>query len=248
MATETNPMAHDAPARGADAATEPCAPPPLKLPPGETLILPKLEPCTDDCCAAKQDTLEALARDDGQRRVLTIVLALNAAMFAVEFGAGVIAGSAALLADSVDMLGDALVYALSLYALDRGPRWKARAAAAKGGFILLLGLGVLVEIGVKLTTGVPPSSPIMLGVGGLALAVNLFCLSLLWRFRDLDINMASTFECSRNDVIANVGVLVAAGGVALFAAPWPDLLVGAIIAALFLRSAGSVLARAWPNV
>ena len=152
------------------------------------------------------------------------------------------------MADSVDMLGDALVYGLSLYALARGDRWKAGAALAKGGFILLFGVGVLIEVALKIATGVAPSSTLMLGFGGLALAANLTCLALLWRFRTQDVNMSSTFECSRNDVIANCGVLAAAGGVALLHSPWPDILVGAAIAAVFLRSAVRVIGQAWPTL
>src|SRR3546814_6527451 len=151
-------------------------------------------------------------------------------MFVIEVTAGLIAGSAALMADSADMFGDASVYALSLYALDRSARWKAGAAMAKGIFILALGLGVLFEIGVKLQTGVPPNSTLMLAFAALALAVNLFCLRLIWRFRSLDMNMSSAVECSRNDVIANLGVLVAAGVVALSGSFWPDIIVASVIA------------------
>jgi len=200
----------------------------------------------DDCCANKARELERLATHAEQRRVLVTVLALNAAMFVIELTAGLIAGSAALMADSVDMLGDASVYALSLYALGRSNRWKAGAAMAKGGFILLLGLGVVWEIGVKLRTGVPPSSTLMLAFAGLALAVNLVCLRLIWRFRSLDLNMASAVECSRNDVIANSGVLVAAAVVALTGSFWPDVIVAAVIAGLFLRSAVRMIAQSWP--
>ena len=200
----------------------------------------------DDCCDSKTVALETLAQQGGQRRVLETVLALNAIMFVVEFGAGLVAGSAALMADAVDMLGDAVVYVVSLYALTRGARWKAGAAVAKGVLILLLGLGVLAQMAVKLTTGVPPSSKLMVVFGGLALLVNLSCLALLWRFRDHDVNMSSTFECSRNDVVANCGVLLAAAGVAAFGSPWPDILVGLAIAALFLRSATRVLAQSLP--
>ncbi|MES2120439.1 MAG: cation diffusion facilitator family transporter [Pseudomonadota bacterium] len=195
---------------------------------------------SDDCCQGKQAELDRIA-DSGQRRVLQVVLAINATFFVIEFGGGVIAGSTALMADSVDMLGDALVYVLSLYALSRSDRWKAGAALFKGVFILLFGVAVAVEVAMKLKSGVPPSSRLMLGVGLAALVANLVCLRLLWRFRRLDVNMASTFECSRNDVIFNVGVLVAAGAVALTGSPYPDLIVGAIIAALFLRSAFRVI-------
>jgi cation diffusion facilitator family transporter len=199
----------------------------------------------DDCCSAKGCELESLARQGAQRRVLIAVLLINAIMFFVEFGAGLVAGSASLMADAVDMLGDAFVYGLSLYALSRGARWKAGAALAKGGFILILGLGVLAEVTIKLLGGVPPSSPVMIAVGGAALAANLSCLGLLWRHRQVDVNMSSTFECSRNDVIANVGVLVAAGAVAFTHSPWPDILVALAIAGLFLRSAARVLASGW---
>ncbi len=189
-----------------------------------------------------------MARQRDQRRVLIAVLALNAVMFVLEFGAGVIANSAALMADAVDMFGDAFVYGLSLYALDRGFKWKAGAALAKGGLILLFGLGVLVEIGARITSGVPPSSLLMLAFGGLALAVNLTCLSLLWRFRAQDVNMSSTFECSRNDVVANVGVLIAAVAVGFTGSAWPDIVIAVLIAAVFLRSAVRVISQAWAEL
>ncbi|HEY0625569.1 MAG TPA: cation transporter [Allosphingosinicella sp.] len=199
-----------------------------------------------DCCASKGTELERLAQQADQRRVLVIVLLLNAFMFVAEFTAGLIAGSAALMADSVDMLGDATVYGVSLYAITRSARWKAGAAVAKGLFIMALGVGVLVQIGIKLETGVPPSSTLMLVFGGLALAVNLYCLKLMWRFRSLDVNMSSTVECSRNDALANAGVLVAAAAVALSGSFWPDIIVAGVIAALFFRSAINMLGEAWP--
>jgi Co/Zn/Cd efflux system component len=199
------------------------------------------------CCEHKGEVLATAARRAEVRRVLIIVLAINLAMFFLEFGAGVVAHSAALMADSMDMLGDALVYMVSLYALDRSARWRAGTALFKGGFILFLGLGVLVQIGVKIAYGVPPSSTLMVIFGALALIANLLCLRLLWRFRADNVNLSSTFECSRNDVIANGGVIVAAAGVALFHSPWPDILVAAVIAFLFLRSAMRVTAEAWPQ-
>lgn len=202
----------------------------------------------DSCCSSKSSELERLARQADQRRVLVAVLAINAVMFVAEFGAGVVAGSTALMADAADMLGDALVYAVSLYALARSDRWKAGAAMFKGIFILGLGVGIVLNVIAKIESGVPPSSTLMLIFGGLALAANLVCLRLLWRFRAVDVNMSSTFECSRNDVISNVGVLVAALLVAQFASPWPDLLIGSAMAALFLRSAFRVIAEATPQL
>ena len=199
---------------------------------------------TDQCCSAKSTELEALARRRDQRRVLVIVLAINAVMFVLEFGAGIVAGSAALMADAVDMLGDALVYAVSLFALDRSARWKAGAAMFKGVFILILGVGIVINVLVKIRSGVPSSSTLMLAFGALALVANVVCLRLLWQFRTLDINMSSTFECSRNDVISNVGVLIAAALVYAIASPWPDIVIGSAMALLFLRSATRVISEA----
>ena len=203
---------------------------------------------SSDCCSSKGTELEKLGRQADKRRVLMIVLLINAVMFFVEFTAGVMAGSSALMADATDMLGDALVYGVSLYALSRGDRWKAGAAVFKGVLILLLGISILVNVAIKLSTGVPPSSTLMLAFGAMALVANLACLSLLWRFRRQDVNMASTFECSRNDVISNVGVLIAAGTVALTSSPWPDIAIGAVMAVVILRSSARVLREAIPQL
>lgn len=200
-----------------------------------------------DCCHDKGGELERLALHRDIRRVLIIVLMLNALMFIIEFAAGLVAQSASLMADSVDMLGDALVYGISLYALGRGIRWRAGAALLKGGFIMLLGLGVLVQIGIKIVFGVPPVSSIMILCGSMALVANLSCLGLLWPYRRHDVNLSSTFECSRNDVIANIGVLAAAFTVRTTQSAWPDIIVAAAIAFLFFRSALRVIADAWPQ-
>ena len=201
-----------------------------------------------DCCSAKGVELERLARQAEQRRVLIVVLIINAVMFFAEFGAGLVAGSAALMADATDMLGDALVYGVSLYAIARSDRWKAGVAAFMGAFILLLGLGILVNVAIKIQSGVPPSSSLMLVFGGAALVANLVCLGLLWRFRAQDVNMASTWECSRNDVISNVGVLIAAALVAVTSSPWPDIFIGLAMAAVVLRSAVRVLGESVPQL
>lgn len=200
-----------------------------------------------DCCSTKGQELATLALKADQRRVLVAVLIINVIMFVVEFSAGVIANSSALMADAVDMLGDALVYGLSLYALNRGVRWEAGAAVAKGLVILAFFFIILAEIVSKLINGSPPSSQLMLIFGGVALLANLACLAMLWRFRSLNVNMSSTFECSRNDVAANVGVMVAAGAVAYFDSAWPDIIVGVCIALLFLSSAVRILRTAWPQ-
>ena len=201
----------------------------------------------DDCCSAKEQEIAALSAHLGVKRVLQVVLVINLVMFVVEFTAGMLANSTALMADSVDMLGDALVYILSLYALQRSLRWRAGAAVAKGGIIAAFGIWVMIEAALKLVSGVTPAAGTMVLFGFIALAANLTCLALLYRFRHRDVNMSSTFECSRNDVIANTGVLLAAGGVYATGAAWPDILVGAVIAVLFFRSAIRVLRQAWPQ-
>lgn len=201
----------------------------------------------DECCSNKGRELAELALKADQRRVLLIVLAINATMFFVEFCAGYAANSSALMADAVDMLGDAIVYAMSLFALHRGARWEAGAAVAKGLIILGFFVLIVIETVLKLLHGVPPSSEMMLLFGSLALAANLACLALLWRFRKTNINMSSTFECSRNDVLANLGVLLAAAGVAGFHSGWPDIAMGALIGLIFLRSAIRVPKQAWPQ-
>lgn len=201
----------------------------------------------DDCCSAKEQEIAALGAHLGVKRVLQVVLVINLVMFVAEFTAGLLANSTALVADSVDMLGDALVYVLSLYALHRSLRWRAGAAVAKGGIIAVFGIWVMVEAALKLVYGVTPVAGTMVLFGLIALAANLTCLALLYRFRHRDVNLSSTFECSRNDIIANTGVLLAAGGVYATGAAWPDILVGMIIATLFFRSAVRVLRQAWPQ-
>jgi Co/Zn/Cd efflux system component len=200
-----------------------------------------------DCCHAKGHDLEQMAHHSDIRRVLVVVLMLNALMFVLEFGAGLAARSASLMADSVDMLGDALVFGISLFALRRSLRWRAGSALIKGGFILFMGLGVLAEIAVKMLWNVPPVTGIMLLFGGMALVANLSCLALLWPYRRHDVNLASTFECARNDVVANLGVLAAAGLVMVTDSAWPDVAVAAAIAFMFLRSSLRVIAGAWPQ-
>jgi Co/Zn/Cd efflux system component len=188
-----------------------------------------------DCCAGPVVVAER------QRRILQLVLAVNAGMFLIELGAGLLAASTALLADSVDMLGDAMVYGFSLYVIGRGAAWQARGARLKGTLMAVFGAGVLADVVVKLARGAMPSPELMGGVGLLALAANASVLALLWRRRADDVNMHSAWLCSRNDVAANAGVLVAAGGVVLTGSGWPDIVVGLAIAALFAGSAIEVL-------
>jgi len=192
-----------------------------------------------DCCESKSSELSKLR--ETQARTLKIVLAINATMFLVEAIAGIIGNSTALLADSLDMFGDATVYAFSLYVLDRGLIWRARAALLKGGIMAAFGVAVLLKVIYQMTTGVVPEGETMGIIAGLALVANSFCLFLLYRHRSDDINMRSTWLCSRNDLIANLGVIIAAWGVLKTGTLWPDVVVGSVIAILFLLSAKGVI-------
>jgi cation diffusion facilitator family transporter len=195
-----------------------------------------------DCCQNKVCEVAALRTDHA--RVLWIVLGINAAMFFLEGAAGVIAHSTALLADALDMFGDALVYGFSLFVLTRSVRWNASAALAKGIFMAAFGCAVLAEAGIKMLHPVMPNVEMMGGVGSVALGANLICFALLYRHRGDSLNMSSTWLCSRNDLIANVGVLFAAGASAVLASRWPDILIGIVIALTFLHSAFGVLRQA----
>ena len=195
-----------------------------------------------DCCSDKACEIEALRAR--QSSTLKIVLTINAVMFLVELAAGLISGSVSLLADSLDMLGDALVYGFSIYVVARGERLKAIAALFKGGIMAMLGLFVLGQAIYKIVFPQVPVFEVIGAIGLLALAANSLCFFLLWRHRSDDINMSSVWLCSRNDIIANVSVLFAAAGVWPTHSGWPDILVVLALAFLFLRSALFVLREA----
>lgn len=165
-------------------------------------------------------------------------------MFVVEISAGLAAHSTSLIADSLDMLGDALAYSFSLFAVSRGVLWQARSAIFKGGIMALFGIFVVSEAIYKMIFPVLPHAETMGVIGALALVANSVCLLLLWHHRGDDINMRSVWLCSRNDIIANISVILAAAAVAISHNLWPDIIVGLAIAALFLRSAWQVLVSA----
>ena len=200
----------------------------------------------DACCEQKADELTTLRGK--HRSVLVAVLVINAVLFVVEAGAGLLAHSTALLADSLDMLGDSLVYGFSLYVLWRSAEWRATAAVLKGIVMAAFGIGVLAEAVYKMTAAVVPVAETMGMIGLLVLLGNGLCFLLLFRHRSDDVNMRSTWLCSRNDIIANLSVLLAAAGVRIFDSGWPDILVGAAIAGLFLRSALTVLQESFAEM
>lgn len=180
-----------------------------------------------------------------QRVTLRTVLLINAVMFLVVMTAALYAGSTSLLADSLDNLGDALTYALSLYAVSRGATIKARVALFKGILILLAALAVVGQIVYKLVVPEVPIFELMGLFSLIALAANGFCFYLLWRHRHEDVNMSSVWECSRNDIATNLSVLIAAGGVWLTGSGWPDIVVAIALVILLLRSALRVIRSAW---
>ncbi|MFK8024871.1 MAG: cation transporter [Ilumatobacter sp.] len=193
----------------------------------------------DSCCDQKSDELTELG--ERQRVVLWVALAINAVLFVVEFGVGWWARSTALLADSLDMLGDSFVYAFSLWVLHRCRGWSARASLSKGIVQLVFGIVVLAQAGWRAWDGTPPAADAMALMGVVALAGNACVFALLWAHRSDDINMTSTWLCSRNDLIANTGVLFAAGSVWLLDSVWPDVIVGGAIAVLFLQTARGII-------
>jgi len=196
-----------------------------------------------DCCSGASCALNP--SHTRQRQTLRLVLAINLVMFVVIVAAALYAGSSALLSDGLDNLGDALTYGLSLWAVTQGGEAKARVALFKGTLILLAALGVMVQIVYKLLHPETPLFAVMGAFSLLGLAANGSCLWLLSRHRDEDINMRSVWECSRNDVASNLSVFAAAGGVWLFDAAWPDLLVAGALVLLLLRSSARVVGDAW---
>lgn len=198
---------------------------------------------SDHCCQNKAQALAQLQKR--QARVLWAVLGINLAMFVVEFGAGLRADSLSLTGDSLDMLGDALVYGTSLYVIHRSTKAQAGAALLKGVIMFGFAIAVFARAVYQFVTGAAPTAEIMGIVGFLALVANLICLLLLTRHRQDNLNMSSVWLCSRNDIIANTAVLVAAGLVLLTQSPIPDLLVGLLLTVVFARSAGTVLSQSW---
>jgi Co/Zn/Cd efflux system component len=176
--------------------------------------------------------------------VLWIALVANALMFGVELAASVVSGSSALAADALDFLGDSANYALSLGAIAAGGAWLPRVALLKGAAMSVYGLAVLAYASWRAWLGVPPE-PLTMGVVGLlALGVNFGVALLLFRFREGDANMRSVWLCTRNDVIANILVLVAAAGVFGTGSVWPDVAVAGFLAFLGLSSGSSVMRQA----
>lgn len=196
----------------------------------------------DNCCSNKENDLKSLAAK--QATVLWIVLLINAVMFFAEFLFGWLSDSTALIGDSLDMLGDALAYGSSIYVVNRSLSSKIAASRFKAYLMILLGLLVFGRAIFRFIFQVVPEVEMMAIIGVIALIANLICLGLLTRHRNDDINFTSVWVCSRNDIIANVGVLLAALFVFYFNSSWPDIVIGFVITTLFLRSAFGILQEA----
>jgi Co/Zn/Cd efflux system component len=193
-------------------------------------------------CCDHGDSMRVLR--ERQRGTLKAVFSINAVMFVVIVVAALVARSSALLADSLDNLGDAFTYAISLYAVARGARTKARVALLKGWLILAAAALVAAQIVYRLFEPTTPTFELMGLFSLVALAANATCLFLLWRHRADDVNMSSVWECSRNDIVANLSVFVAAGAVWMTDSGWPDIVVASLLVLYLLRSAGRVMRSA----
>ncbi|MFW5989324.1 MAG: cation transporter [Desulfosudaceae bacterium] len=179
-----------------------------------------------------------------ERRTLGTLLAINGVMFVVEMVAGWWGESTGLLADSLDMLADATVYGLALYAVGRGGRHQARSATVSGVLQLALGIGVLAEVARRFLFGSAPVSLLIMIIGTVALAANTICLALLARHRDGGVHMRASWIFSANDVVANLGVIISGGLVLLLGSRLPDLIIGAIISAVVVRGGVRILREA----
>lgn len=180
-------------------------------------------------------------KDQEQKAVLYWLLGINAMMFIIEMSVGLLADSTALIADSLDMLADAVVYGVGIYAVGKTIVHKANAAKVSGYFQLALGLLILVDIARRATFGSEPESMLMMGMGGVALIANVICLAIIRKQKNGEVHMRASWIFSANDVIANIGVILAGAMVYLFDTRWPDLVIGFIVSIVVLRGAVLIL-------
>lgn len=187
---------------------------------------------------------EMEARNEQERKTLLVVLGINAFMFIFELTLGLIAQSTGLIADSLDMLADATVYAISLYAVGKSDVLKVKSAKFSGFAQILLSLLVLADVLRRFILGSDPVSTLMMGVGVIALVANVICLSLIAKHRDGGVHMRASLIFSKNDVIANLGVIVAGALVWTLGSRYPDLVIGSVIAVIVFRGGLQILKEA----
>ncbi|KTD53930.1 cation transporter [Legionella quateirensis] len=183
----------------------------------------------------------------GDKKVLFIALVLNFTMFVVGLIAGIVSESTGLIADSLDMLADASAYALGLLAVGRGMRFKTTTAAFSGSVLLILGIGVLFDVGRRAIWGSSPISTIIVTIACISLVVNSIVLYLLRRFRNGEIHLRTTWIFTRADVVANLGVLLSGGLIGLTKSRYPDLIVGIAISLYVIKEAFEILGEAHKN-
>jgi Co/Zn/Cd efflux system component len=184
---------------------------------------------------------EVEIKDKSERRVLVALLLINGIMFVAEFGVGWWAQSTALIADAMDMLADAMVYGVGLYAVSKSLLVKVHAARLSGSLQIILGLLVLVDIVRRIIVGSEPVSALMMGMGAIALVANITCLILIAKHREGEVHMRASWIFSKNDVIANLGVILAGGLVAWSGSRLPDLVIGLVVAMIVIRGGFLIL-------
>ena len=176
-----------------------------------------------------------------ERRVLRIALVLNATMAVIGGLAGWIGQSTGLLADALDMLADAAAYSIALLAIGRTKLFKIRAATLSGTILLVLGVGILFEVGRRLLYGADPVSEWMIGTALLSLDVNLTVLRLLAPMKSGEVHLRATWLFTRADVVANLGVILAGVLVFWFRVPYPDYVIGSLIGLYVIKEAVEIL-------
>ncbi|WP_339771337.1 cation transporter [uncultured Paraglaciecola sp.] len=191
---------------------------------------------------------EVEIKDASQKRVLYWLLGINAVMFFVEMTVGILADSTALIADSMDMLADAVVYGIGIYAVGKSILHKAKAAQISGYFQLLLGVIILIDITRRLFLGSEPISSLMIGMGFIALIANVACLMIIRNHKNDEVHMRASWIFSANDVIANMGVIIAGVLVVWLDSRVPDLVIGCIVSIVVLRGAWMILKDATQEV
>ncbi len=184
---------------------------------------------------------EVEIKDQSQRQVLYWLLGINATMFVIEMGIGLLADSTALIADSLDMLADAVVYGVALYAIGKSLLHKANAARISGFFQMALGLLIIIDIVRRSIYGSEPVSGLMMAMGAVALVANVICLVIIRKQRNEEVHMRASWIFSANDVIANLGVVFAGVLVFWLDSRWPDLVIGVIVSCVVLRGAKMIL-------
>lgn len=184
------------------------------------------------------------AKDASQRKILATLFSLNAVMFVAEIIIGIIAESTGVIADSLDMLADAMVYGVAITAIGKTASRKNLAARISGFFQLGIAVMVLGDIARRYIYGSEPESPLMFGISCVALIVNIVCLRLISKERKGEVHMRASWIFSKNDVLANLGVIIASVLIYFTGARWPDLAIGFIITIIVMRGGFQILREA----